>query len=90
MTATPEGDAFVNSTGNPGMAKAGTGDILTGMISALLAQGLSPQDASVLGVYMHGHIGDIMAEKKGRHSLIASDMINAIPSVFKSILRDKY
>ncbi|MEW6715121.1 MAG: NAD(P)H-hydrate dehydratase [Nitrospirota bacterium] len=90
VTATPDGDAFINSTGNPGMAKAGTGDVLTGVISSLLAQGLSPRDASVLGVYMHGHIGDIMAEKKGKHSLIASDMINAIPSVFKSILRDKY
>jgi ADP-dependent NAD(P)H-hydrate dehydratase / NAD(P)H-hydrate epimerase len=90
VTATPDGNAFINSTGNPGMAKAGTGDVLTGMISALLAQGLTPRDASVLGVYMHGHIGDIMAEKKGKQSLIASDIINAIPSVFKSILRDKY
>lgn len=90
VIAAPDGEAFINSTGNPGMAKAGTGDVLTGMISALLAQGLTPRDASVLGVYMHGHIGDIMAEKKGKHSLIASDIINAIPSVFKSILKDKY
>lgn len=90
VTASPDGEAFVNSTGNPGMAKAGTGDVLTGMISALLAQGLTPRDASVLGVYMHGHIGDIMAEKMGKHSLMASDIINAIPSVFKLILRDKY
>jgi NAD(P)H-hydrate epimerase len=88
VTATPAGDAFVNMTGNPGMAKAGTGDVLTGMIASLLAQGLNPLDASVAGVYMHGHIGDVMAKKRGTRSLIASDMISAIPSVFKSILRN--
>ena len=85
VIATPEGNAFINSTGNAGMATAGTGDVLTGMISAFLAQGLAPQDASMLGVYMHGLIGDIVAEKKGEHSLIASDIINAIPAVFKTI-----
>ena len=85
ITATPSGDVFINSSGNPGMATAGTGDVLTGMISALLAQGLNPEDASVLGVYMHGLIGDIVAEKKGEHSLVASDIINSIPSVFMSI-----
>ena len=68
-----------------GIATAGTGDVLTGMISAFIAQGLTPQDASMLGVYMHGLIGDIVAEKKGEHSLIASDIINAIPAVFKTI-----
>jgi NAD(P)H-hydrate epimerase len=83
VIATPDGNVFINSTGNPGMATAGTGDVLTGMISALLAQGLTPQNASILGVYMHGLIGDIVAEKKGMHSLIASDIINAIPKVFK-------
>jgi NAD(P)H-hydrate epimerase len=88
VTATPSGEVFLNTTGNPGMAKAGTGDVLTGMISSLLAQGLNPRNASAAGVYMHGHIGDIMAQKRGTHSLIASDMINTIPSVFRSILRD--
>ncbi len=85
VIATPDGRAFINSTGNPGMATAGTGDVLTGMISAFLAQRLIPQDASILGVYMHGLIGDIVAEKKGKHSLIASDIINAIPAVFKAV-----
>ncbi len=85
VIAMPEGNAFINSTGNAGMATAGTGDVLTGMISAFLAQGLAPQDASMLGVYMHGLIGDIVAQKKGEHSLIASDIINAIPAVFKTI-----
>ncbi|MEK6527330.1 MAG: ADP/ATP-dependent (S)-NAD(P)H-hydrate dehydratase, partial [Nitrospirota bacterium] len=83
VIAAPDGQVFINSTGNPGMATAGTGDVLTGMISAFLAQGLTPQDASVLGVYMHGFIGDIVAGKKGMHSLIASDIVNAIPKVFK-------
>jgi NAD(P)H-hydrate epimerase len=86
VTATPDGKIFVNSTGNPGMATAGTGDVLTGMISAFLAQKLSPQNASVLGVYMHGFIGDFIADKKGEYSLIASDIINAIPKAFRSII----
>ncbi len=85
IIATPDENAFINSTGNPGMATAGTGDALTGMISAFLAQGLSPRNASILGVYMHGLVGDIAAEKKGEHSLVASDIINAIPAVFKSV-----
>jgi NAD(P)H-hydrate epimerase len=86
VTATPKGEAFMNSTGNPGMATAGAGDVLTGMISALLAQGMSPADASMLGVFLHGFAGDISAEKKSQQSLTASDIINAIPSVIKSIV----
>lgn len=85
VTASPGGEVFINTAGNPGMATAGTGDVLTGMIAAFLAQRLSPRDASVLGAYMHGFTGDIVAEKKGVHSLIASDIINLIPSVFKSV-----
>ncbi len=79
VTAEPGGKAFINSTGNAGMATAGTGDVLTGMISAFLAQGLSPQNAAILGVYMHGLTGDIVSEKKGQISLIASDIVKAIP-----------
>jgi len=86
VIATPDGRAFINSTGNPGMATAGTGDVLTGMISAFLAQGLSPLNSSILGVYMHGFIGDVAARKKGEHSLIASDIISGIPAAFKTIL----
>jgi NAD(P)H-hydrate epimerase len=85
VTATPEGAAFINSSGNPGMATAGTGDVLTGMIASFLAQGLSPQDASVLGVYMHGYAGDIVAVKKGQESMVASDIINELPNVYRSI-----
>lgn len=85
ITATPQGEAFINSTGNSGMATAGTGDVLTGMISALLAQGLSPADASVLGVYLHGLAGDIVAGKKGQNPLIASDIINSLAKALRSI-----
>jgi NAD(P)H-hydrate epimerase len=86
VTAFPDGQAFVNPTGNPGMATAGTGDVLTGIIASFLAQKLTPQSASILGVYIHGLLGDVVAKKKGKHSLIASDIINAIPNVFQSLI----
>jgi NAD(P)H-hydrate epimerase len=85
VTATPDGKAFINSSGNPGMATAGTGDVLTGIIASLLAQGLPPADASALGVYIHGYAGDIVADKKSQQSMVASDIINALPGVFRSI-----
>ncbi|KAF0144373.1 MAG: YjeF family protein [Nitrospirae bacterium] len=85
VIAEPEGSAFINSTGNPGMASAGVGDVLTGMIAGLLGQGLNPLEASILGVFMHGLAGDIAANKQGEHSLIASDMINALPDAFLSL-----
>ncbi|MDP2167091.1 MAG: NAD(P)H-hydrate dehydratase [Thermodesulfovibrionales bacterium] len=79
------GEIYINTTGNPGMAKAGTGDVLTGMIAAFLAQGLEPVRAAVSGVYMHGLAGDMAASKTGFHSLLASDIIDAIPEAFKSL-----
>jgi len=85
VVAASDGSAFINSTGNPGMATAGTGDVLTGMIAAFLAQKLNPMNAALLGVYMHGYIGDAVAEKKGEETLIASDIIKSISSAFKSI-----
>jgi NAD(P)H-hydrate epimerase len=86
VVAEPGGDVFINSTGNPGMAKAGTGDVLTGMTAGLLGQGLSPIDAALLGVYMHGLAGDISAQEVGEQSLLASDMIEAIPESFEEII----
>lgn len=81
----PEGRTFINPTGNPGMATAGVGDVLTGMIASLLGQGLNPLEASVLGVYLHGLAGDKASASMGSHSLIASDIIRKIPSAISCL-----
>jgi len=80
----PDGRVFFNSTGNPGMATAGSGDVLTGIILSLLAQGYSPEDASVAGVYIHGLAGDIAGETLPWESIIASDIIE---NIGKAILK---
>ena len=87
VVADAEGRSFINSTGNPSMAKAGSGDVLTGMIAAFMAQGLIPVDAANLGVYMHGMAGDLAAARLGLHSVLASDIIVAIPEAFLSLER---
>jgi len=79
LIATAEGDVAVNASGNPGMATAGTGDVLTGMIGAFLARGLSAWDAARLAVYAHGDAGDRAARRRGEDSLIAADLIDELP-----------
>jgi ADP-dependent NAD(P)H-hydrate dehydratase len=73
---------YTNRTGNPGMATGGTGDVLTGVITALMGQGLNDFDAAVLGVYVHGLAGDIAAEKVGQVSLMATDVIETLSDAF--------
>ncbi|HEX2476474.1 MAG TPA: NAD(P)H-hydrate dehydratase [Lacipirellulaceae bacterium] len=74
-----------NQTGNPGMATGGSGDVLTGVITGLLCQGLSPFDAARLGVHVHGLAGDLAAAELGQVSLIASDLIEYLPKAFQSL-----
>ncbi|MFT4030914.1 MAG: NAD(P)H-hydrate dehydratase [Siphonobacter sp.] len=78
VVASPDGEFHFNSTGNPGMATGGTGDILTGILTALLAQGLEPKEAAILGVYRHGEAGDRAMARRGQIPLIASDLIEAL------------
>jgi NAD(P)H-hydrate epimerase len=74
-----------NSTGNPGMATGGSGDVLTGVITALVGQGLSPLEAAHLGVYVHGLAGDLAAGQLGQTSLVASDLVRWLPAAFLKI-----
>ncbi len=80
---------YINDTGNPGMATGGTGDVLTGIISALLGQKLSPFDAAVLGVYLHGLAGDIAASDIGEVCLIASDLSDYLPDAFAETMGEE-
>ena len=81
----PDGHIMFNATGNAGMATAGSGDVLTGILTGLLARGYKPQDACVAGVWLHGLAGDLAAQQLGEESLIASDIIQYLGKAFKHI-----
>lgn len=81
----PDGHVYFNPTGNAGMATAGSGDVLTGILTALLARGYKPQDACVVAVYLHGLAGDLAARDLGEESLIAEDIIRYISRAFKRL-----
>ncbi|MDD5505084.1 MAG: NAD(P)H-hydrate dehydratase [Candidatus Omnitrophica bacterium] len=85
IVASAKGELFRNNTGNPGMASAGCGDVLSGIISALLASGMPSFEAARLGVYAHGLAGDLAAKETGEISLRARDIIRYLPRVFKKI-----
>ena len=81
--ATPDGRGFFNSTGNPGMATPGSGDVLTGILTGLLAQGYSSSETAVLGVYLHGLAGDLAAKELSMEALLAGDIINFLGNAFR-------
>lgn len=87
VIAAPDGRVVLNPTGNPGMASGGTGDVLTGVLGAFLARGLAPGVALECAVYLHGSAGDVAAERVGEESLVAGDVVEALPEAFRR-LRD--
>lgn len=86
IVASPEGEVFINVNGNPGMATAGSGDVLTGIITGLIAQGLEPLKAAITAVYLHGVTGDSVARDKGEYGLLAGDLVEYLPYTIKDIV----
>lgn len=82
IIACPTGETFINTTGNPGMATGGTGDVLSGLIASLIGQGLDINRAAMMGVYIHGFAADLEVGQKGQHGLIATDIVEALPMAF--------
>ncbi|NLP46036.1 MAG: NAD(P)H-hydrate dehydratase [Epulopiscium sp.] len=87
IVASPQGQLYINNTGNPGMATAGSGDVLTGIITSLLGQGVNPFEAAKLGVYLHGMAGDLSRDKKGEYGIIATDIVKNIPYSIKILMK---
>lgn len=88
LVASVEQDTYINTTGNPGMATGGSGDVLSGIIGALTGQGLSCFDAAAAGVYLHGLAGDLAAETYGEHGLIASDLATFVAAAIRQTIDD--
>lgn len=85
LIATPDGSIYRNTTGNPGMAKGGSGDVLSGVILSLLGQGIAPEQAAVCGAYIHGRAGDLAANEIGEYGMTPSDVIDYLPQVLKPL-----
>ena len=85
ITAFPDGDAYLNTTGNAGMAKGGSGDVLSGLLLSFLGQGMSPREAVPLAVCVHGMAGDLCARELGEYGMAPSDMVAALPRVLKAL-----
>jgi NAD(P)H-hydrate epimerase len=85
VVCSPLGNCYFNPTGNPGMATGGSGDVLTGLIAGLLAQGYNPTEACILGVYLHGLAGDVAAEITGYEALIAGDIVANLGKAFMAL-----
>lgn len=82
---TPQGESYFNTTGNPGMAKGGSGDVLTGVLTSLLAQGYSPKETCLQGVYLHGLAGDLACRQLGETAMLAGDIVRYLPEAFLSL-----
>jgi NAD(P)H-hydrate epimerase len=85
VVVTPTGELHFNSTGNPGMATGGCGDVLTGVVLALLARGYNAEDAARMAVYIHGLAGDMAAAEKGETALVAGDITEFLPRAWRSL-----
>jgi hydroxyethylthiazole kinase-like uncharacterized protein yjeF len=88
VIAGPGGDTYINPTGNQGLATAGSGDVLTGIIAGLMAQGVAPIEAAYSGVYIHGLLGDMLLEEKGYFGFLAGELAEKIPQAVAGILKD--
>ncbi|MEF2801365.1 MAG: ADP/ATP-dependent (S)-NAD(P)H-hydrate dehydratase, partial [Acutalibacter sp.] len=86
VVAAPDGRCAVNTTGNPGMAKGGSGDVLAGMAGAFLAQGVPAFETAVLAVYLHGLAGDVCAQRYTQRAMLPTDLPQALPQVFRRFL----
>ncbi len=85
LIGSPDGECYLNPTGNSGMAKGGSGDVLTGMIGSFLAQGCRPLEAAILSVYLHGVAGDFAADSLTERAMVAGDIISFLPAAFKFV-----
>ena len=88
VVCTADGNVFINTSGCSALAKAGSGDVLTGIISGLVAQGVQVNDAALSGVYLHGLCGEICAKKLTQYCVLATDLVDAIPTAIKHILQE--
>jgi NAD(P)H-hydrate epimerase len=87
IIAAPDGRVAINGSGNPGMASGGMGDVLTGVLTALLGQGFTPWQACQLGVFVHGLAGDLVAADRGEIGMQAGDVVEALPYAFKQLMQ---
>ena len=85
LISLPSGEWYINNVGNDGMGKGGSGDVLTGLIAGFLAQGMSPRDAAVCGVYIHAVAGDIASEEIGKHAMLPTDIIERLKDGFRKV-----
>ncbi len=90
VIATLDGKVYINPTGNAGMASGGMGDVLAGILAGMLSQSLGVEDALKLGVFLHGFVGDRMAETQGEMGMIASDVVEALPQGIKRLKEVRY